>query len=168
MSLLSKDKSRAELEDALEKRLHEHAKSLEGGDTKLKVAYDYQPAFFGGRFPASGLGITATRGPSASRDRPERPGFIEAQFFVFGVSMPMRGPRNAEEDREGMARRETRRIRGAFIERLFGDPEIGPFLEVSESRGGDTTDVGTPITDERGQQGNLLWLDRTDLVIRVP
>lgn len=168
MGILSKDKSRAELEDALETRLHEIAETVVGSETGLKVAYDYQPAFFGGKFPALGLGITATRGSSATRDKPDRPGQIEAQVFVFGVSMPMRGSRNADEDREGIARKETRRIRGAFVEKLFDDPEIGPFLEVTESRGGDRTDVGTPITDERGEQGNLLWLDRTDLIIRVP
>lgn len=169
MGLLSKEKSRGQLEDAIERRLAEIARTLIGTQKdSLKAAYDYQPAFFGGKFPALGIGITATRGSSRAQDFPNRPAQVEAQVFVFDVSMPMRGPRSKEEDREGTARKRTRRIRDAFIEAAFRDEELRPFVEVAESRGGDINDIGEPITDEKGEYGNLLWLDRTDLVIQIP
>lgn len=156
---------RHELEDFVEDRLAAIAGTLVGeGNDDLKAAYDYHPTFFGGDFPALGVSVMSTRGKSGIQDKPDRPGEILVEVHVYEPSIPVRGVQSLDQDRTSRAKKLTRKIRGEFLARVFEDHEIAPFVEVMESRGGDRDEIGQSRTDET--ERDILWIDRSDLVIR--
>lgn len=156
---------RHELEEYVEERLKAIADALVAGDSELVSAFDYHPSFFGGRFPALGVSVGSTRGSVGMQDRPDRPREISAEVHVYEPCIPVRGAYSFDEDKTSRAKRLTRRIRGEFLTAVFDDAALSPFVEVSESRGGDRDEVGMSNTD--GAEGrDILWIDRTDLVIK--
>lgn len=163
------DIARHEIEALAEEKLLEIAKSLVLGtptDDDPKFARDYQPYFFGGKFPAIGVDVVRSEGPSQYMDAPDRPAQLVAQVMIYQPALPVRGSQTAQDDRTGVAKRNTRRIRGLFLAALFD--ERNPLSErttVVESRGGSYDDVGNPVMDERGN--NILWVDRSELHIAV-
>lgn len=163
------DIARHEIEALAEAELLKIAESLVPeipGDDDPKFARDYQPYFFGGKFPAIGVDVVRSEGASQYMDAPDRPGSLVAQVMIYQPALPVRGSQTAQDDRTGPAKKNTRRIRGQFMAALFD--ERSPFFErtrVVESRGGSYDDVGTPIMDERGN--NILWVDRSELQISV-
>jgi hypothetical protein len=116
-------------------------------------------------FPALGLSVQSTRGSTGMQDRPDRPREVLIEIHVYEPCIPVRGAASLDEDRTSRAKRLTRAIRGEFLARVFEDAVLAPFVEVTESRGGDRDEIGMSRTD--GADGrSILWVDRTDLVLR--
>lgn len=167
--------SREDIEAEAEAALLAVAESLVGdpqgtsgspGKDAPKFARDYQPYFFGGKFPAIGVDVVRSEGDSRYADMPHLPGTLVAQVMVYQPALPARGAHNAKDDRTGPAKRNTRRIRGLFLAALFDERQpLSDHVRVVESRGGSYDDVGNPVFDERAQ--NLLFVDRTELEIRI-
>ena len=166
------DIARHEIEALAEAELLKIAESLvpevPGDDDSEapKFARDYQPYFFGGQFPAIGVDVIRSEGASQYVDSPDRPAGLIAQVMIYQEALSVRVGQSQQDDRTGPAKKNTRRIRGLFLEALFD--ERNPLSErtrVVESRGGSYDDVGNPVMDERGQ--SLLWVDRSELEIAV-
>lgn len=135
-------------------------------DDDPKFARDYQPYFFGGKFPAIGVDVVRSEGASRYVDVPDRPGSLVAQVMIYQPALPVRGSQTAQDDRTGPAKKNTRRIRGLFMATLFDERNpLSSRTTVVESRGGSYDDVGNPVMDERGN--NILWVDRSELQIAV-
>ena len=167
--MFSIDIARHEIEALAEAELLKIAQGLvpdTPGDDDLKFARDYQPYFFGGAFPATGVDVIRSEGASNYVDAPDRPGVLIAQVMIYQEALSVRVGQSKQDDRTGPAKKNTRRIRGLFLEALFD--ERNPLCErtrVIESRGGSYDDVGNPVMDERGN--TILWVDRSELQIAV-
>lgn len=159
---------RGELENGIEddiRRFAERSMVASPGEDDLKQAFDYNPAFFGGIFPTSGVEVQTSGGPSRFQDKPNRPREIRAILYVYDVAMPERGALSAHEDTTSRAKKNTRRVRDAILDELFKDPEYAAGTEIRENRSSIFNDFGFPMLDAAGS--NILWVDRTDLLIQV-
>ncbi len=160
------DASRAELESGIEADIMGFAAAAilaVPGEDDLKQAFDFNPAFFGGRFPTAGVEVSSTTGRSRIRNKPNRPGQIVLSLYVYDVAMPERGARSRGQDRTSRAKKNTRRIRDQILERIFADPNYAANAEVRETRSSIYNDFGFPMLDVAGS--NILWVDRTEIAI---
>lgn len=163
---------RYELEDYVEARLLEIAEGLisaSPGSDDLKAATNSFPEHFGGMFPHLGLAVVRTQGVSRLADKPTWPGLLSVEVRIYHPCLPYRGGAklSSEDDRTGPARRITRRLRGMFLERLIISSLGSQLVEFPDSRGGWIDELGSTITTEYDRATWHLWIDRTDLPIRV-
>lgn len=155
---------RAELENQLEDDFKRFAESVIGDHPdELKKANDFNPAFFSGLFPHMGIEVVNTSGRSRVRDKPNRPGQVSLTLYIYDAAMPQRGARSRDQDRTSRAKKRCRLIREQILEEMYKTPGFAAAAEVRETRSSIYNDFGFPMLDVAGS--NILWVDRTDIVI---
>lgn len=160
---------RYELEDYVEAQLLEIAESLipdSPGSDDLKAATDSFPEHFGGKFPHLGLAVVRTQG-SRPGDKPTWPASLSVEVRIYHPCLPYNGAKNPTDDRTGPARRITRRLRGMFLEELILSRFGRQPVEAPDSRGGWIDELGRTAEAEYNRATWHLWIDRTDLLIKV-
>lgn len=155
-------KKRGELASKVESELVAIGKGLTGDDTDdLKEAVDRDPEWFGGKFPHMGCIVINTTGTGKAQDAGSRPSFLDADVLIFEPAMPVNGPASLEEDRQSRAKKITRSIADDFLEKLSQHPQLGPYTEVLDDRGGSKDDMGLSRTEE--EERDILWVHRIRL-----
>ena len=136
-------------------------------DEDLRRAEDFFLTWFGGKFPAAGLSILRATGQNASRDKLHLPEAVHGELRIYYPSMPLRGANSKQEDLTGKAKDLTRLIRNRVLERWRAS-EVGPYLYVEESVGGDRIGPGIAQATEKAHGDRyIVWVDRTTFSIEV-
>lgn len=162
---------RGQLETRIEFEMVALAETLLGDDeAELQRAYDYDPAWFGGEFPAGGFWVREVRGTGRAQDRGNRPGTVEAVACFYYPAMPIRGLRSKQEDGQQKAKRITRDLRDKFLVAMFDRaPDLYAVVTILNSRGGAADEFGVARTsfNRRGEPEDILWTDRTIMEFSV-